>query len=123
MGKRPRSHGSEEADAADAELRGWAREAGKAAFDALSALVKDAQSESVKLAAIKELLDRGFGRPGQSQAAGGIIACLLIDDGYPEEDLDRPCAEAAATAPARSLRPVQSAGHPSPFRQDGVRGQ
>ena len=90
MTNRNRSNGSAEADAADAALRGWAREAGRAAFDALAALAKDADSESVQLAAIKELLDRGFGRPGQSQAAGGVIACLLIDDGYPKEDLDRP---------------------------------
>src|SRR6185295_14340941 len=100
MGKRPRSRGSAEADAADAELRGWAREASRAAFDALAALAKDADSESVQMAAIKELLDRGFGRPGQSEARGGVIACVLIDDGYPDEDLDRPCAAPATEPPA-----------------------
>jgi hypothetical protein len=123
MTKPKRSNGSEEADAAGAALRGWAREAGRTAFDALAALAKEAQSESVKLAAIKEVLDRGFGRSGQSEAAGCVMACVLIDDGYPDEGLDRPQAAPATAPAARGTWPFQGTGHPSPLRQDGVRGQ
>jgi hypothetical protein len=123
MTNRNRSSGSAEADAAGAALRTRAREAGPAALDALEKLTHKAKSESVKLAAIKELLDRGFGRSGQSEAAGGVIACVLIDDGYPNESLDRTCAAAATAAAARSTRPFQGAGDPSPLRKDGVRGQ
>jgi hypothetical protein len=115
MTKSNRSIGSAEADAAGSALRGWAREAGKAAFDALAALAKAAKSESVQLAAIKELLDRGFGRSGQSEAAGGVIACVLIDDGYPNESLDRTCAASAAAPVACSARALQGPGDPSPL--------
>jgi hypothetical protein len=55
------------------------------AGDAMAALLKltiDAQSESVKLAAIKELLDRGFGRVTAVDQAGGVIAHLMVEDGY-----------------------------------------
>ena len=58
--------------------------AGSEAIVALLGLVRDSQSESVKLAAIKELLDRGFGRAAAapSESGGGITAHLLVDDGY-----------------------------------------
>ena len=50
----------------------------------LARLATAAESESVRLAAIKELLDRSFGRTPQAQpegAAGGT-AHVLVDDGY-----------------------------------------
>ncbi len=53
-------------------------------MDALIALAGGAESESVQLAAIKEVLDRGFGRPAAapSEGPGGITAHLIVDDGY-----------------------------------------
>jgi hypothetical protein len=65
-------------------LKTLTRPHGEAAVAALALLAEGAQSESVKLAAIKELLDRGFGRAGVAPAEGaaGVIAHLLVDDGY-----------------------------------------
>jgi hypothetical protein len=81
MTKGNRSNGAKETDAAGAALRVRARESGEAALKVLNALLAS-DSDSVKLAAIKELLDRGFGRPGQSDPAGGVLMHVLIEDGY-----------------------------------------
>jgi hypothetical protein len=74
--------GSEKIDVASAALRDQARAAGRQAMDALVGLALGADSASVQLAAIKEVLDRGFGRVGQAGEGGGVVAYLLIDDGY-----------------------------------------
>lgn len=73
-----------ETDPATAQLRARARQAGIEVIDALLHLARDAESESVQLAAIKELLDRGYGRAAAAptESAGGITAHLLVDDGY-----------------------------------------
>jgi hypothetical protein len=73
-----------ETDALSAEIRARARLGGSEVMEELLRLALGAQSESVKLAAIKEMLDRGFGRPAPapSESAGGITAHLLVDDGY-----------------------------------------
>jgi len=85
MAKRPKLT-VVETDALSAEIRARARArvAGSEVIESLICLVRDAASESVKLAAIKELLDRGFGRPAAAPAenADGVIAHLLVDDGY-----------------------------------------
>lgn len=72
------------ADVLADEIRNLMREAGAGAAVELKRLAGDAKSESVRLAAIKELLDRGFGRAAAapSDNAGGAIAHLLVDDGY-----------------------------------------
>lgn len=67
---------------AESALRIEARAAAGAVFKELLQLSRDAQSESVKLAAIKEVLDRAFGRAGPADKAGGVIAHVLVDDGY-----------------------------------------
>lgn len=82
MGKRAKASGTEGIDAASIALRAKAREAGPEAIEVLLRLCRNSKSESVQLAAIKELLDRGFGRPAQSDQAGAAIAHLVIDDGY-----------------------------------------
>jgi hypothetical protein len=83
MAKRPKLT-VVETDALSAEIRARARVAGSEAIAELVLLACGAQSESVKLAAIKELLDRGFGRPAAAPAenADGVVAHLLVDDGY-----------------------------------------
>jgi hypothetical protein len=83
MAKRPKLT-VVETDALSAEIRARARVAGNEAIGELLRLALGAESESVKLAAIKELLDRGFGRPAAapSENAGGTTAHLLVDDGY-----------------------------------------
>jgi len=83
MGNRRKTSGAEPADAAAAELRSRARAAGPEAIDLLLQLARGADSESVKLAAIKEVLDRGFGRAGAGPGESGAAAVhLMVDDGY-----------------------------------------
>jgi hypothetical protein len=70
-------------DAASGKIRARLREAGAAAIEELLRLARGAQSESVQLSAIKELLDRGFGRAVAAPGEGaGAAAHLLVDDGY-----------------------------------------
>jgi hypothetical protein len=82
MSKRPKSSGAGPTDAASTALRAQARAAAGEAFDQLLELARSADSESVQLGAIKELLDRGLGRAGQSDNAAGVIAHVLVDNGY-----------------------------------------
>jgi hypothetical protein len=82
MPGRATSNGADEPDAESAALRKQAREGGRDAMAVLLVLAREAKSESVKLAAVKELLDRGFGRAAQGDPAGAVIAHLVIDDGY-----------------------------------------
>ena len=82
MARRVKATGVEVSDAATAAFRAQAREAGVAAIAALLQLASGAESESVKLAAIKELLDRGFGRVAASESAAGTIGYVVVDDGY-----------------------------------------
>jgi hypothetical protein len=48
------------------ELRELAREHTRKAINELARLAVKARSESVRVAAIRELLDRGYGKPTQS---------------------------------------------------------
>jgi hypothetical protein len=65
-------------------LKSLTRVHGETAVSELARLASAAQSESVKLAAIKELLDRGFGRApvAQGETAAGVTAHVMVDDGY-----------------------------------------
>jgi hypothetical protein len=82
MLRRATANGAAESDAENASLRKQAREGADDAMAALLKLSRDAKSESVKLAAIKELLDRGFGRAASAEPTGAIVAHMVIDDGY-----------------------------------------
>ena len=75
---------AEPADRASAEVRAQAREAGPDAIRWLQDLAQNSGSDSVKLAAIKELLDGGFGRPAAAptETAAGVVAHVLVHDGY-----------------------------------------
>ena len=86
MAKRVKTAAPEAADAATAAVRSQTREAGSEAIAALLRLSCQSEAEAVRLAALKELLDRGFGRPAAApgENGGGIIAHLLVDDGYAE---------------------------------------
>jgi hypothetical protein len=83
MARRARAVAPDVTDAATG-IRAQARAAGAEAFQKLLRLSHKAKSESVQLAAIKELLDRGFGRAAAapSENAAGVITHLLVDDGY-----------------------------------------
>jgi hypothetical protein len=82
MPRRAKSIGADEPDAANVELRKQARDGAGNAMTALLGLSRDAKSEAVKLAAIKELLDRGFGRAASAEPTGATVAHVVIDDGY-----------------------------------------
>jgi hypothetical protein len=82
MAKRPKMRGTKTLDPATVAFRARARDAGMEAMAGLLDLAKDAKSEAVKLAAIKELLDRGFGRAAASESPADTIAHVMVDDGY-----------------------------------------
>ncbi len=84
MNKRTRLAVAEPIDTASAAFRAQARAVGADALDWLQNLAENSQSDSVKLAAIKELLDRGFGRPAAAanETPQGIVAHVLVHDGY-----------------------------------------
>ena len=75
---------STQADEDAVLLKTLTRAHGEAAVDELARLASAAASESVKLAAIKELLDRGFGRAPQAQGenTAGSTTHVMVDDGY-----------------------------------------
>jgi hypothetical protein len=85
MGVTNRPSGAEIIIDGDFELRARACAAAGEVFEELLTLCRNAKSESVKLAAIKEMLDRGFGRVGPADRAGGVIAHVLVDDGYQDD--------------------------------------
>src|SRR5262245_1565668 len=77
MVKRSKTGVVEPTDAATAKIRALAREAGPEAIKELLRLSREADSESVQLAAIKEVLDRGFGRAGAAPGEGGAAPVLV----------------------------------------------
>lgn len=69
-------------DEALAEARDLARLHVPEALEELARLARVATSESVRVSAIKEILDRAHGRPIASGEGGGGLQLLLVDDGY-----------------------------------------
>ena len=65
----------------EGEPREWARAIGPSAFDELKALAFESKSEPTKLAAIKEILDRGYGRTplASADAPGEGQVTLILD--------------------------------------------
>ena len=53
------------------EVKALAQQYGEEAFNELVRLSKHADDERVRLSAIKELLDRAYGKPAQSVELGG----------------------------------------------------
>jgi hypothetical protein len=53
------------------------------ALEELARLVREAESETAKISAIKEILDRAHGRPAApSGGTAGAPRHVLVDDGY-----------------------------------------
>ena len=70
-------------DEALAETRELARLHVPDALEELARLACAAESENVRVAAIKEILDRAHGRPVASLGDGaGGLRHVLVDDGY-----------------------------------------
>jgi phage protein D len=73
---------------ATAEIKGLARQYGAAAIERLAHLMTQATSEAAQVAAARELLDRGYGRPTQAIAGDpdgapiGLTIYTGVDRGY-----------------------------------------
>lgn len=61
-----------------AEIKALAQKHGADAIARLAFLAVNAESEQAQVAAIKELLDRGYGKPTTTVEAGPELAKLLI---------------------------------------------
>jgi hypothetical protein len=64
---------------ATADIKALAQEHAPKAIAELARLVGAAESEQARVAAIKELLDRGYGRPVQPLEAKGQIEVVIVD--------------------------------------------
>ena len=69
-----------------ADLKKLASKHGPEAIKAILALAKTAENETTRLAAWRELLDRGYGRPAQFSeigSKGGAPLTLVVETGVP----------------------------------------
>lgn len=83
---------------ATAEIRGLARQYGEAAMAELARLAVEAESEAARVAACREILDRGYGKamqPVGGDGEGGPVVYRIITgvpqviyDDKPAETLD-----------------------------------
>lgn len=66
------------------DLRALAQDYAPAALAELGRLAIEADSESTRLAAIKEILERAYGRAPTATVEGAknLLRYVLIDDGY-----------------------------------------
>jgi hypothetical protein len=71
-----------------AEIRELARVHAPTAIEELARLALKAKSESARISAIRELLDRGFGRPIQTGQIDDTMASGLPPNATPEEIRD-----------------------------------
>lgn len=76
---------------ATAEIKAAAQRHGQACIDALVDILKNGESEQARIAAAKELLDRGYGKSQQNieLEAGSVLTEILSEisataDGLPE---------------------------------------
>ena len=69
---------------ATADLKALASKHGPAAIEAILVLAKTAENETTRLAAWRELLDRGYGKPAQyNEIGGGAPIRLIVETGVP----------------------------------------
>jgi len=66
-----------------ADVRALAQDYGKEAIEKLAKLMADGESEQVQLAAARELLDRGYGKP--TQVLGSDPEVPLLDRNFKVE--------------------------------------
>lgn len=69
-----------------ADVKALAQQYAPAALEELARLAKEAESEAARVAAIKEILDRAYGKsrqPVDGDGDGGLIKILMVrgDDG------------------------------------------
>jgi hypothetical protein len=92
-------------------LRKKARGHAGQAIEALVDILKTGASEHARVAAAKELLDRGHGKPVQSMKLGG-------DDGPPIKQVIRWALSEAETSPDPAAKPQQAPTSSSPTGRD-----
>ena len=103
MAVRRRTTGRAAAEA----LRRKARNHAAEAIEALAEILKSGASEHARVAAAKELLDRGHGKPVQAMKVGG-------DDGAPIRQVIRWAICEAETSPDPAAKPQQNPTSSSP---------
>jgi hypothetical protein len=91
------------------ELRDLARQHALEAIEELARLALKAKNESARIAAIKELLDRGYGRPLQSIEATG-------KEGGPIEHREVTDADRALRGPPCQIHVVKQGTRPIVLR-------
>ena len=90
---------------ATADLKKLARKHGPWALKALRHLAEHAETEQVRLAACRELLDRGFGRPAQYNELGGRDGApirLIVETGVPLRAAETPTGEIKPNGTAKN---------------------
>ena len=79
--KRPKTGGRQKGtpNKTTAGLKALAGKHGKEAISALLVLAREGDNENIRLAAWKELLDRGYGKPAQSVEIGVAVEVTKIE--------------------------------------------
>ena len=79
-----------------ADLKALASEHGPPALKAIRVLAETAESEQTRLAAWRELLDRGYGKPPQYSeigGKGGAPLTLVVETGVPARAVEPPMVD------------------------------
>ena len=77
-----------------ADLKALAGKHGKEAIAAILAIARTADNEQTRLAAWRELLDRGFGKPAQYNEIGtGEGLRLIVETGVPPRAIEPPMVD------------------------------
>ena len=77
-----------------ASLKELASKHGPEAIKEIRAIAKTAENEQTRLAAWRELLDRGFGKPAQYNEIGtGEGLRLIVETGVPLRAVERPMVD------------------------------
>ena len=77
-----------------ADLKKLAGIHGPEAVTAILQLARSAENEQTRLAAWRELLDRGYGKPAQyNEIGGGAPLTLIVETGVPHRAIDPPIVD------------------------------
>lgn len=66
---------------ATVELKAVAQQYTDEAFEILLKIAREGENESARVSAVREILDRGWGKPAQSIEAGPKLAKMILEWG------------------------------------------
>ena len=87
MGKRtgrPKGRPKGSLNKATAELKQIAQQYTDEAFEILLQIARDGENEGARVSAVKEILDRGWGKPAQTVEAGPELTKMILAWASPE---------------------------------------